>query len=166
MKDKTIALRIKNMPIINKMNKIGDSYHGSSSVTCSLSLCIFLLINSSTFILHHFQTLILFVSHLVYILLDAVSLDDACPHITVLMVSSSTPWGRSPMTRCTRPSRPRSPPGSSPCCRGPPAPLQHTRLTFTTIVMGTERILLNASICIKIAGLHCKNKIHFGPTQL
>ena len=165
MKDKTIALRIKNMPIINKMNKIGDSYHGSSSVTCSLSLCIFLLINSSTFILHHFQTLILFVSHLVYILLDAVTRwrvsSYHCP-----MVSSSTPGGRSPMTRCTRPSRPQSPPGSSPCCRGPPAPLQHTRLTFTTIVMGTERILLNDSICIKIAGLHCKNEIHFGPTPV
>jgi len=40
MKDKTIALRIKNLPIINKMNKIGDIYHGSSYVTCSLSLCL------------------------------------------------------------------------------------------------------------------------------
>lgn len=174
MKDKTIALRIKNMPIINKMNKIGDSYHGSSYVTCSLSLslsALFLLINSSIFILHHFHTLILFVSHLVYILLDAVTRWHAssyhCPRgHDGLQVSSSTPGGRSPRTRCTPPSRPRSPPGSSPCCRGPPAPLQRTRLTFTTLVMGTERISLNDSICIKIAGLHCKNKIHFGPTQV
>ena len=170
MKDKTIALRIKNMPIINKMNKIGDSYHGSSYVTCSLS-AFFLLINSYWFILHHFQTLILFVSHLVYILLDAVTRwrvsSYHCPHgQDGHQVSSSTPGGRSPRTRCTPPSHPQSPPGSSPCCRGPPAPLQHTRLTFTTIVMGTERILLNDSICIKIAGLHCKNEIHFGPTPV
>ena len=57
MKDKTIALRIKNLPIINKMNKIGDIYHGSSYVTCSLSVslytCISFLLINSTVILNH-----------------------------------------------------------------------------------------------------------------
>jgi len=130
MKDKTIALRIKNLPIINKMNKIGDIYHGSSYVTCSLSLSVsrytcfsFLLINS-TVILHHFQSTILFVSHLVYILLDDTGPISLSPvHHDGLCVSSSTPGGRSPRSLCRPPSHPQSPPGSSPCCRGLPAPL-------------------------------------------
>ena len=95
MKDKTIALRIKNLPIINKMNKIGDIYHGSSYVTCSLSLslsvsrytCISFLLINSTVILHHFQSTILFVSHLVYILLDDTGPYHCLLSITMVSVS-------------------------------------------------------------------------------
>ena len=36
---------------------------------------------------------------------------------------SSRPWGRSPRSRCTPPSRPRSPPGTTRGYRGPPARL-------------------------------------------
>ena len=38
MKDKTKALQIKNLPIINDINKIGDIYHVCSYVSCSVSL--------------------------------------------------------------------------------------------------------------------------------
>ena len=170
MKDKTIALRIKNLPIINKMNKIGDIYHGSSYVTCSLSVslytCISFLLINSTVILHHLQNTILFVSHVVYILLDDTGPISLSPvHHDGLCVSSSTPGGRSPRSQCTPPSHPQSPPGSSPCCRGRPAPLQYTRLTFKPIVMGTAKNLLNYSICIKIPGLNCKSKSTLVPPR-
>ena len=138
----------------------------SLSLSVSRYTCISFLLINSTVILHHFQSTILFVSHLVYILLDDTGPISLYPvHHDGLCVSSSTPGGRSPMSLCRPPSHPQSPPGSSPCCRGLPAPLQYTRLAFKTLVMGTKKNLLNYSICIKIPGLNCKSKSTLVPPR-
>ena len=141
-------------------------------VVMSLALSLFLCIHVSLFYwstrqsFSIIQNTILFVSHVVYILLDDTGPISLSPvHHDGLCVSSSTPGGRSPRSQCTPPSHPQSPPGSSPCCRGLPAPLQHTRLTFKPIVMGTAKNLLNYSICIKIPGLNCKSKSTLVPPR-
>ena len=141
-------------------------------VVMSLALSLFLCIHVSLFYwstrqsFSIIQNTILFVSHVVYILLDDTGPISLSPvHHDGLCVSSSTPGGRSPRSQCTPPSHPQSPPGSSPCCRGRPAPLQYTRLTFKPIVMGTAKNLLNYSICIKIPGLNCKSKSTLVPPR-
>ena len=171
MKDKTIALRIKNLPIINKMNKIGDIYHGSSYVTCSLSLClsVYMYLFSIDQLDSHSPSFskydIICKSLGLYLARWHGSISLSPVHHDRVCVSSSTPGGRSPRSLCRPPSHPQSPPGSSPCCRGLPAPLQYTRLAFKTIVMGTKKNLLNYSICIKIPGLNCKSKSTLVPPR-
>ena len=170
MKGKTKALRIKNLPIMNEINKIGDIYHGSSYVTCSVSVSLF---NWSTR-QHTFSISPSFSFSDIICKSLGLYLARCCLSMTLsshhyLLLSSSTPGGRSPRSRYRPPSHPPSPPGSSPCCRGPPALLQHTRLTIATIVMGTEKTTrlqtLNYSICIKITWLHCKNKSTLVPPR-
>ena len=138
------------------------------SLALSLSLCVHvsLFYWSTRQSFSIIQNTILFVSHVVYILLDDTGPISLSPvHNDGLCVSSSTPGGRSPRSQCTPPSHPQSPPGSSPGCRGLPAPLQYTRLTFKPIVMGTAKNLLNYSICIKIPGLNCKSKSTLVPPR-